>query len=106
MFPSFHGVVQVARVDLRGYDACSGVGAPRVARGGTVSLGCSETLSRVASFGNKQRMNNHAAVHVEITKNSHAVLELALGQGLRRLARRELGLVGARRHEGSRRAEA
>ena len=51
-------------------------------------------------------MNNNAAVHVEITKNSHAVLELALGQGLRRLARRELGLVGARRHEGRRRAEA
>jgi len=51
-------------------------------------------------------MNNDAAVHVEITKNGHAVLELALGQGLRRPARRDLGLVRARRHEGRRRAEA
>ncbi len=51
-------------------------------------------------------MHNDAAVHVEITKNGHAVLELALGQGLRRPARRDLGLVRARRHEGRRRAEA
>ena len=51
-------------------------------------------------------MNNDAAAHVEIAENGHAVLELALGQGLRRPARRELGLVRARRHEGRRRAEA
>jgi len=73
-----------------------------VARGGTVS----ETRSRVASFCNKRRMHKDAAGHVEITKNGHSIFKLALGQGLRRPARRELGLVGARRHEGRRRAEA
>ena len=51
-------------------------------------------------------MNDNAAAHVEITKDRHSIFELALGQGLRRPARRELGLVGARRHEGRRRAEA
>ena len=51
-------------------------------------------------------MNDETAAHVEITENGHSIFELALGQGLRRPARRELGLVRSRRHEGRRRAEA
>ena len=49
MLPPLHGVVEVARVDLRGARGRRRVGAARVARGGAVSLRRSETRSRVGA---------------------------------------------------------
>ena len=87
--------------------AVDGVSARLASRAAAPSLSAVRKRSPASRhFFYNKRVDYRAAVHVQVAEDRHAVLELALGQGLRRLGRRELGLVRARRHEGRGRAEA